>query len=229
MVRNFDVDSIDITDNKDSRDLIEVSADTSSLNVTQLGSYKVSVTATDSGSNVATKTVQVNVVDNEGPKFESLGSNQGYTIDVPVKGSTDFASYVKANDNVDGDVTPFIEANTPLNTEVKGQQDITLKATDSSGNETVKTFTFAVSDLEAPVINLTQGENVTVDYGSGFDLNNFVNVTDNLDGTLVPTVEGSIDTSKIDETQTLKISATDSSGNVSEANLNVVVKIYQLL
>ena len=47
---------------------------------------------------------------------------------------------------------------------------------------------------------------------------------DNLDGTLVPTVEGSIDTSKIDETQTLKISATDSSGNVSEANLNVVVK-----
>ena len=146
------------------------------------------------------------------------------TIDVPVKGSTDFASYVKANDNVDGDVTPFIEANTPLNTEVKGQQDITLKATDSSGNETVKTFTFAVSDLEAPVINLTQGENVTVDYGSGFDLNNFVNVTDNLDGTLVPTVEGSIDTSKIDETQTLKISATDSSGNVSEANLNVVVK-----
>lgn len=37
----FDVDSIDITDNKDSRDLIEVSADTSSLNVTQLGSYKV--------------------------------------------------------------------------------------------------------------------------------------------------------------------------------------------
>lgn len=220
----FDVDSIDITDNKDSRDLIEVSADTSLLNVTQLGSYKVSVTATDSGSNVATKTVQVNVVDNEGPKFESLGSNQGYTIDVPVKGSTDFASYVKANDNVDGDVTPFIEANTPLNTEVKGQQDITLKATDSSGNETVKTFTFAVSDLEAPVINLTQGENVTVDYGSGFDLNNFVNVTDNLDGTLVPTVEGSIDTSKIDETQTLKISATDSSGNVSEANLNVVVK-----
>ena len=55
----FDVDSIDITDNKDSRDLIEVSADTSSLNVTQLGSYKVSVTATDSGSNVATKTVKL--------------------------------------------------------------------------------------------------------------------------------------------------------------------------
>lgn len=72
----FDVDSIDITDNKDSRDLIEVSADTSSLNVTQLGSYKVSVTATDSGSNVATKTVQVNVVDNEGPNPVTIKAAQ---------------------------------------------------------------------------------------------------------------------------------------------------------
>ncbi len=157
----FDVDSIDITDNKDSRDLIEVSADTSSLNVTQLGSYKVSVTATDSGSNVATKTVQVNVVDNEGPKFESLGSNQGYTIDVPVKGSTDFASYVKANDNVDGDVTPFIEANTPLNTEVKGQQDITLKATDSSGNETVKTLKSSIDKTVENIYTLDLIENNT--------------------------------------------------------------------
>lgn len=220
----FDVDSIDITDNKDERNLIEVSVDTSSLNSLQLGSYDVSVTATDTASNVATKTVKVNVVDNEGPKIESLGSNQGYTIEVPVKGSNDLASYVKATDNFDGDVTPFIESDKPLNTEVTGQQDITLKATDSSGNETVKTLTFAVNDLEAPVINLTQGDNVAVDYGSGFDLNAFVNVTDNLDGALVPNVEGSVDTSKMDETQTLKISATDSSGNVSVANLNVVVK-----
>lgn len=220
----FDVDSIDITDNKDSRDLITVSADTRSLDVNQLGTYEVEVTATDGGANVETKTIKVNVVDNEGPKFELLGSNQGYTIDVPVKGSTDFASYIKATDNVDGDVTPFIEASAPLNTDGNGQQDITLKATDSSGNETEKTFTFSVTDLEAPVINLTQGENVTVDYSSAFDLNAFVNITDNLDGAIAPNVEGSVDTLKMDETQTLKISATDSSGNTTEANLNVVVK-----
>lgn len=220
----FDVDSIDITDNKDSRDLIAVSADTKSLDVNQLGTYEVEVRATDEGANVATKTISVNVVDDEGPKFESLGSNQGYTIDVPVKGSADFASYIKATDNVDGDVTPFIEANVPLNTEVTGLQDITLTATDSSGNETEKTFTFSVTDLEAPVINLTNGSDVTVDFGSAFDLNAFVNVSDNLDGVLTPNVEGSVDTSKVDETQTLKITATDSSGNTSEGSLNVVVK-----
>lgn len=220
----FDVDSIYITDNKDSRDLIEVSADTSSLNMLQLGSYDVSVTATDTGSNVETKTIKVNVVDNEGPKFELLGSSQGYTVEVPVKGSSDLASYIKATDNVDGDVTAFIEADSVLNTDAKGQQDITLKATDSSGNETKKTITFAVNDLEAPVISLTNGENVSVDYGSTFDINSFVNVSDNLDGAMAPNVEGTVDTLKMDETQTLKITAADSSGNVSEANLNVVVK-----
>ena len=44
----FDVDTVDVTDNRDSRDDIQVSADLASLNVEQLGDYKVTVTATDS-------------------------------------------------------------------------------------------------------------------------------------------------------------------------------------
>lgn len=220
----LDLNSIDIVDNKDSRELIDVKADISSLDVNQLGTYDVEVTAVDQGSNVATKNIKVVVVDKEEPKFEMLGTNKGYTIEVPVKGSSDFASYVKATDNVDGDVTPFIEASMPLNTEMPGFQDITLKVADSSGNVTSKTFTFAVSDLEAPVISLLQGENVTIDYGSVFDLNNYVNVLDNLDGVLTPNVEGAIDTLKMDEIQTLKLSVQDSSGNTAESVLNVVVK-----
>lgn len=220
----FDLDSINISDNKDSRELIKVTADTSSLNVNQLGTYDVEVIATDQGANEARETIKVEVVDHEAPKFEMLGTNTGYTIEIPVKGSSDYASYIKATDNVDGDVTPFIEASAALNTAMPGNQDITLKATDSSGNETVKTFTFAVSDLEAPVINLLKGENVTVDYGSTFDLNNYVNVSDNLDGAMTPVSQGNVDTSKVDEVQPVKLSAKDSSGNVTEATLNVVVK-----
>lgn len=220
----FDIDSINISDNKDSRELIKVTADTSSLNVNQLGTYKVEVTATDEGANEARETIAVKVVDHEAPKFEMLGTDSGYTIEVPVKGSSDYASYIKAIDNVDGDVTPFIEASAPLNTAVPGNQDVTLKATDSSGNETEETFTFAVSDLEAPVITLLQGENVTIDYGSTFDLNNFVSVNDNLDGVIAPSVQGTVDTLKVDAVQPVKISVKDSSGNVTEATLNVVVK-----
>ena len=89
---------------------------TDTLNVNQLGTYDVEVTAIDQGSNEARKTIEVVVVDNKEPEFEMLGTNGGYTVEVPVKGSTDFSSYIKAFDNVDGDVTPFIEASASLNT-----------------------------------------------------------------------------------------------------------------
>ena len=220
----FDLASIDISDNKDSRELIDVKVDTSSLDVSQLGTYNVEVTAVDQGSNVARKTIEVIVVDHEEPKFEMLGTGKGYTIEVPVKVSNDLASYIKATDNVDGDVTPFMEANVALDTEVLGIQDITLKVADSSGNEAVKTFTFSVSDLDAPSIELLKGQDVVVDYGSEFDVNNYVRVIDNLDGVLTPNVEGNVDTSKLNEVQTLKISVKDSSGNYSESSLNVTVK-----
>ena len=220
----FDVDTVDVTDNRDSRDDIQVSADLASLNVEQLGDYKVTVTATDSFNNETTKEVTVKVVDQEGPKFETLGSNEGYVVEVPVNGSSDLSSYVKASDNVDGDVTPFIEADKTLDTSKLGTQTITLKATDVSGNETEKTIDFAVTDDDAPVITLKNGADVTLNYGSDFNLSDYVDVTDNFDGVVQPQVEGSIDNHKEDGVQTLTIKATDSSGNESSAQLNVAVK-----
>ena len=220
----FDVDTVDVTDNRDSRDDIQVSADLASLNVEQLGDYKVTVTATDSFNNETTKEVTVKVVDQEGPKFETLGSNEGYVVEVPVNGSSDLSSYVKASDNVDGDVTPFIEADKTLDTSKLGTQTITLKATDVSGNETEKTIDFAVTDDDAPVVTLKNGADVTLNYGSDFNLSDYVDVTDNFDGVIQPQVEGSIDNHKEDGVQTLTIKATDSSGNESSAQLNVAVK-----
>ena len=78
----FDVDAVDVTDNHDSRDQITVKANTDSLDVNQLGTYNVDVTATDQYSNETTKTVKVKVVDQVGPKIETLGSNQGYVVSV---------------------------------------------------------------------------------------------------------------------------------------------------
>lgn len=220
----FDSDAIDITDNQADREMIEVTANTESLDVNQLGSYQVEVTATDQFANSETKNITVNVVDQKGPKFETLGANEGYVVQVPVNGSADIASYIKAVDNVDGDVTPFIEASAPLDTTTISTQKITLKVTDSSNNVSEKTFDFLVSDVEAPVIELVQGENVTVDYKSEFKLENIANITDNLDTNVQVNVEGDVDTAKLDETQTIKITAKDASGNTSEATVNVVVK-----
>ncbi|MDD8049662.1 MAG: NlpC/P60 family protein [Thomasclavelia sp.] len=218
----LDADMLDITDNRD--DNLTVKMDTSSLDVNQLGDYEVPVTATDEYGNATTKTVAVNVVDNEGPKFNTVGKSEGYVVEVPVKGSTDIASYITAEDNSDGNVTDFITASKTLDTSKKSNQDITLTATDTSGNKTTKTYTFAVADTEAPKINLTSGENVTTNYGEAFDINKYANVTDNFDQGLALNVEGNVDTNAIDSTSTLKLTAKDSSGNTSEVNLNVTVK-----
>lgn len=220
----FDVDAIDISDNRDGRDSIIVQANTASLDVDQLGDYTVDVVATDSFNNETTKTITVSVVDQVGPEFETLGSSEGYVVEVPVNGSTDLSSYIKAVDNVDGDVTPFMSADTTLDTSKLGTQTITLKASDVSGNETEKTLEFAVTDTQAPVINFKQGADVTINYGSAFNLADYVEVTDNFDGTINPTVEGSIDVNKENEKQALNISATDTSGNTVNGTLNVTVK-----
>ena len=148
------------------------------MNVNQLGTYDLSVTATDSFSNTASKVIKVDVVDDEAPKFKVAGVETGYVVQVPINGSQDISSYVTASDNVDGDVSPFIESNQELDTTKAGIQDIKLSVTDSSGNVNEKTFTFAVSDLTAPVVTLSQGNDIVIDYGSEFKLENFLTATD---------------------------------------------------
>lgn len=223
----FDVDAIDISDNRDGRDSIIVQANTASLDVNQLGDYTVDVVATDSFNNETTKTITVSVVDQIGPEFETLGSSEGYVVEVPVNGSSDLSSYIKATDNVDGDVTPFMMADATLDTSKLGTQTITLKASDISGNETEKTLEFAVTDTQAPVINLKKGADVVANYGEAFNLSEYVEITDNYDKSLTPTVDGSIDVNKENEKQALNISVTDTSGNTSTATLNVTVKDTQ--
>lgn len=220
----LDLDSIEITDNRDSREDLIVTANTKSLDNKQLGNYQVEITATDRAANTATKEIEVKVIDDKGPVFKVLGSSEGYVVQIPINGSTEITSYIKAIDNVDGDVSQFIEASGTLDTSVMHlQQDITLKVGDTAGNVSEQTFTFVVSDMEAPVITLLQGENVVVDYGSEFTLDSIVSVTDNYDEEVATVIEGTVDTRK-EEIQPVKIIAKDAAGNVSEAMVNIDVK-----
>ena len=206
-----DLDAIDITDNQDSRQEIEVTA------------YDLSVTATDSFSNTASKVIKVDVVDDEAPKFKVAGVETGYVVQVPINGSQDISSYVTASDNVDGDVSPFIESNQELDTTKAGIQDIKLSVTDSSGNVNEKTFTFAVSDLTAPVVTLSQGNDIVIDYGSEFKLENFLTATDD-QSAVTNTVTGEVDTKKENEVQTITVSTQDEAKNEVLTTLNFTVK-----
>lgn len=219
----LDLDVIDITDNQDSRQDLVVEGNVNSVDVDQLGTYSMTVSATDSFSNVTTKTVSVEVVDDEAPEFKIAGAKKGYVVQVPINGSSDITSYVSAIDNVDGDVSPFIESDKALDASKAGIQDITLKVTDSAGNVREKTFEFAVSDLTAPVVTLSQGNDVVIDYGSEFKLENYLTATDDL-GVVTNTVSGTVDTTKENEVQTIEVTTQDEAENKVVTTLNFTVK-----
>lgn len=219
----FDLNAINITDNQDERDDLIVDIKTGNVNTKQLGIYEVLVSASDSSSNIATKEVLVEVVDDKAPEFTVVGVDKGYVVQVPINGSNDVSNYVSAIDNVDGDVSPFIETDKALDASKPGIQDITLSVTDSSGNVTEKMFEFVVSDLTPPSVTLLEGENIVIDYASEFKLENYLVASDDM-GSVTNTITGSVDTRKEGETQTIKVSTKDDAKNEVVSTLNFTVK-----
>ena len=66
----FDLNAINITDNQDERDDLIVDIKAGNVNTKQLGTYEVLVSASDSSSNIATKEILVEVVDDKAPEFK---------------------------------------------------------------------------------------------------------------------------------------------------------------
>ena len=217
----LDKDIFAISDNRDSQDAIDVKINSKSYDAYQLGTYNVEVTASDMFSNTSTKNVQVEVVDRSAPVITTVSKSNGYVIDVNVNGSADFTKYIKATDNVDGNVTPFIEASKKLDTSKLGSQTIEFSVSDNVGNTTNETYEFYVSDKVAPTISL-KSKTVTVDYGSSFHYNDYAKVTDNFDKSVDVDVKGSVNTKEIGSTA-LDITATDQSGTQSKNSLTVKV------
>ena len=210
-----------ISDNRDSIDTLKTKINTSSYEKNQLGTYTVKVTVKDAFNNETTKNVNVKVVDNEAPVLEAR-NDDGYVINVEANGNNDLKQYIKATDNVDGDVSEFISFDKELDTTQLGEQVINATVEDNAGNKATKTFTFNVGDTVAPEMNLKNG-NITVNYGDAFDINNYVEVKDNYDANPVVSVEGDVDTKKMDGTQSIKVTATDASGNKTENTYDVTV------
>lgn len=217
-------DVFKITDNRDEIDALNIQIDTTSFDSNQLGTYAVPVTATDMFSNSVTKNVLVEVIDRSAPVLSTRQESNGYVIDVEVGSSGGIQKYIQAIDNVDGDVSSFIKTDKALDTKKLGTQSITVSVDDNAGNSTNETYEFYVSDNTAPIIKLTKGANVTVDYGKTFNYKNYVSVTDNYDSKVATVdVEGTVNVKK-EGTYPLTITATDSSGNSTSKTLNVKVE-----
>ena len=181
-----------VSDNRDTVSVIKTEINDTSYQKDQIGTYKVNVTVKDAFNNETTKEVEVKVVDTEAPALESV-NNDGYVIDVEANGNNDLKQYIKATDNVDGDVSDFITFDRGLDTSVLGEQVIHATVEDNAGNKAEKDFTFNVGDTIAPEMNLKNG-NITVNYGDGFDIHNYVDIKDNYDVNPTVNVEGNVDT-----------------------------------
>ena len=113
----------EITDNRDNLDIMNVSIKSGSYEAKQLGTYHVTVTVTDTFQNTTDKEVEVQVIDNEAPVIAAR-ENGGFIIDVEANGSNNLLDYVKATDNVDGDVSDFITFEGGIDTTVIGEQNV---------------------------------------------------------------------------------------------------------
>jgi hypothetical protein len=107
-----------------------------------------------------------------------------------------------------------------------GTTDVECTAADSSGNETMGSFSVTILDQEAPTISLIGDATISIESGSGPYVDPGVTATDNVDGDISGNV--TIDSSDVDTattgTYTVYFAVDDSSGNSAQLTRTVIVK-----
>lgn len=179
------------------------------LDLTKLGTYKVTFFAEYKGMTLSEKRT-ITVTDTLAPEITLVSNPDYYTNPSAVYVEEGFS----ATDNYDGDVTAQVVCN---------EKDgiVTYTVTDSSGNTATTERKIIYKDTIAPVITLTNGNNISLNKGNDFVDPGFT-ATDECDGDLTSsvTVEGKVDGHTYG-TYTLTYRVTDSSGNVGEVKRTV--------
>ena len=115
-----------------------------SINLTQIGTYTITYTATDKVTNARTVTETVVVADTTKPEITIDGN---VSLIIVEKGKTVTYPNVTATDIYDGPVTVTDDRET-VNTNVARDYTVTFTATDSSNNTATKTIKVRVLDLD---------------------------------------------------------------------------------
>ncbi|TES34903.1 YSIRK signal domain/LPXTG anchor domain surface protein, partial [Staphylococcus epidermidis] len=124
----------------------------------EVGSYDITVTATDESGNSETTTFTIDVQDTTKPTVESVAdqTQEVNTEITPITIESEDNSGQTVTNKVDGlpDGVTFDEAtNTISGTPSKvGSYDITVTTTDESGNSETTTFTINVEDTTKPTV-----------------------------------------------------------------------------
>ena len=204
--------------------------DNYSSNKNKLGTYSIKFEAIDSSNNRSEITVSIKVVDIVNPIISgetSYVSNMSNPLTVDsIKSMLEITDNYNTSTDI---VVEVIDDEFTGNENIKGSYSITYKAIDSSTNESEPfTVTVNVVDDVKPVIE--GANNYNVSYQESLLVENIrkrLTVTDNVDELLTIKVIEDNYTSKssIPGTYTIKFSATDSSGNVSDPYV-VTITVY---
>ena len=134
------------------------------VNKDVVGSYLITYTATDLYGNSSSLSRNVNVIDSVAPVITLLGDNP-MTLEA-------LSNYVEpgatCSDNYDNSISVNISGTVDTNT--PGNYTITYSASDSSGNQSIKTRTV--------IIEVTTLPNITILGNNPYNLNVFTNFTD---------------------------------------------------
>lgn len=144
------LNSLSVSDNYDSDVQIIVETDNYSSNYSQLGSYKIVFSSTDSSGNKGLFEVNVNVIDDIAPVFSGpasilKGKSEVLTVD-------DIKDMLTANDFIDGEVEITVkEDNYSGKGNRVGTYNVIFQAKDSAGNVGLHEVEITVSDDIPPV------------------------------------------------------------------------------
>lgn len=208
----------------DLSDSIELVSDDYTANKSEVGTYAIVYSVTDSSDNTAELTVYVVVIDQIAPVFH-FGSDtvyQSYKVIRAFAVST-------VNDAHDGPV-PVVEVEntyTP-NWNLVGEYHITYTATDASGNTATMTRTIIVVDDVPPTITgpaiITKSYNTVLTTGQ---IMAQLSASDEIDGDVTESFTVISSTyagkSSIPGTYSILFRAVDESGNTSQRTVTVIV------
>lgn len=138
-----------VSDNVDENIALNVDLNTYT-HADQLKTYWIHYSATDSSGNTTTKEVPITLVDTTPPKLTGPIDLYIYTTDEPYV-EQDIIDTFSANDFVDGDCEVIIDENDYQSTQVAGIYEVTVKTSDTLGNETSQIVYIHVIDNQGPI------------------------------------------------------------------------------
>ncbi len=217
LTEEFLLEGVSVYDNIDGDLTSDIIIDFSNVNVASIGTYTVTYSVTDSHHNIKVENIQLSIVDNVSPEISGY---KNHTVEVFTP-SIDYLDGVEAMDLYDGNVLVNID-DTNVNLNCVGQYDVTLSAVDSSGNETNERIIVNVVDTNSPEISGYKNYTVEV-FTSSIDYLDGVIATDLYDQNVLLSVDDSlVDLNELGQYEVI-ISATDSSGNVTQETIKVNV------